>query len=388
MHLKSINRKNLSTSLKFLAVMPLALLNRFWQKNVWIITERPDQARDNGYCFFKYVREHYPDQRIIYIIDKSAADYRKIRQYRTVVQFDSWSHFYYYCLSKVHISSHVGGCIPADSPIARRLKDLLSVKDVFLPHGVSYGVAEFCLQKYARIDLFICSGYAEYENVLRNYGYTKKQVAYTGFPRLDLWHDIHINKKQILVMPTWRLYISQNPNTIFTETVYYKTYQSLINNRKLTCFLEKAGLELVFYLHHEMQKYVHYFSTKCSNIRIVQPGEDCDIQELLKSAALLVTDYSSVHFDFAYMHKPVLYFQFDKKTFFQKQYSESGFVFERDGFGPVLLKEDDLVDAIIKYKECGYHVDEFYSNRMKMFYRIYDRNNCERVYQEVKARFV
>ena len=89
MHLKSINRKNLSTSLKFFTVMPLALLNRFWQKNVWIVTERPDQARDNGYCFFKYVRENYPDQKIIYIIDKSAADYRKIQQYKTVIQFDS-----------------------------------------------------------------------------------------------------------------------------------------------------------------------------------------------------------------------------------------------------------------------------------------------------------
>ena len=46
---------------------------------------------------------------------------------------------------------------------------------------------------------------AEYSReIARRYGYTKKQVAYTGFPRLDLWHEIHINKKQknISVMQT------------------------------------------------------------------------------------------------------------------------------------------------------------------------------------------
>ena len=313
LHLKAVNVKNMKTSLKFLLVMPWALLGRIWARDVWIITERKNQARDNGYCFFKYVRENYPDQKIIYIIDKAAPDYQKIRKYKSVIQFDSWAHYYYYCLSKVHISAHVGGCKPEHSPVTRYLKKVLSIKDVFLPHGVSYGISEFCLKKYAKIDLFICSSYLEYKNVLNKYGYKENEVAYTGFPRFDLWHDIHVNKKQILLMPTWRLYIAQNSGIDIHDTAYFKRYQSLINDKRLACYLEKTNTELVFYLHHEMQEYAKCFTSDCPNIKIIQPHDTCDIQEILKSAALLVTDYSSVHFDFAYMNKPVIYYQFDKE---------------------------------------------------------------------------
>ena len=71
MHLNSINAANLKTSLKFCVILPWALLGRLRDRDVWIITERQDQARDNGYVFFKYVREKYPKQKIVYIIEKS-----------------------------------------------------------------------------------------------------------------------------------------------------------------------------------------------------------------------------------------------------------------------------------------------------------------------------
>jgi hypothetical protein len=386
MHLKSLNADNVKSSMKFLVVMPWALVGRLWGRNIWIITERSDQARDNGYCFFKYVCERHPEQKIIYIIDKSAADYEKIRKMGAVVQFDSWAHYYFYCLSRIHISAHVNGCRPSNSPIARRLKRILSIWDVFLPHGVSYGVSEFCLQKYAKIDLFICSGLPEYKNVLNNYGYTEREVAYTGFPRLDFWHDVRVNKQLILLMPTWRLYIAQNPEVDFCSTVFYKAYQSLINDAVLIKHLEENGLEMIFYLHHEMQKYAEHFTTSSPNIRIVQTSDRYDIQELLKAAALLVTDYSSVHFDFAYMGKPVLYYQFDRSEFFSRQYQRGDFDVERDGFGPVAFNLEELIENLYSMAKKELKMDDVYYARMREFYQIYDMNNCERVYQEIKQR--
>lgn len=386
MQLRSLNRENIKSSVKFLIVLPWALAGRLWGKDTWIITERSNQARDNGYCFFRYVHERHPEQKIIYIIDKSAADYKKIRKFRSVVQFDSWAHYYFYCLSKIHISAHVNGCRPSNSPIARRLKNVLSIKDIFLPHGVSYGVSEFCLQRYAKIDLFICSGLPEYKNVLNNYGYSEKEVAYTGFPRLDFWHDIKVDKKQILFMPTWRLYIAQDPEVDFCSTMFFKAYQSLINDAALIKYLKKNGLEMIFYLHHEMQKYAKYFTTPSSNIKIIQKSDQCDIQELLKAAALLVTDYSSVHFDFAYMNKPVVYYQFDKEEFFLKQYASSEFDFEADGFGPVYYQQEDVINKIISYQKNGYGVEKEYTNRMHQFYQLYDKNNCERVFLAITNR--
>lgn len=386
MKISSLNKKNILSSLKFVVVIPAALVARLLRKNVWIITERPTQARDNGYVFFRYLRTVHPECKAYYVIDKTGADYLKIQQYGNIIQFDSWKHYFYYCLSRVHISTHINGCCPNNSPICRRLKYPMGIKDVFLPHGVSYGVSEFCLQKYARQDLFICSGKQEYENVLANYGYKLEEVAYTGFPRLDGWHNITVNPKQIVLMPTWRLYLTQNPETVFEDTAYFKAYQNFICNKELAAFLKENDLKLVFYLHNEMRKYVASFHTDSRNIEIVDSDDKYDIQELLKSSAMLITDYSSVHFDFAYMNKPVIYFQFDQAEFFSRQYEKSNFSAERDGFGPVVYDEESLVQSILEQYDNDFQMQPMYHNRMRAFYQLHDEHNCERVWDTILER--
>ena len=386
MKLSSITFSRLIHAAKMLVVSPIAVWNKKKHSNIWIITERPDQARDNGYCFYKYVKENHPEQELYYIIDRNSGDYKKIRSYGEAIQFNSWKHYYYYCLSSVHISAHVGGCTPTDNPFAKYLRNYLSFIDVFLPHGVSYGISEFCLEKYAKIDLFICSGKPEYDNVLANYGYTKDQVALTGFPRLDGWHHIKVNPKQIVLMPTWRLYLAQNPNTVFEETNYYRSYQDFINSKELGGFLVENDLQLIFYLHHGMRKYVDSFKTNCSNITVVYKDDAYDIQELLKESALLITDYSSVHFDFAYMEKPVLYYQFDREEFWEKQYQQTEFDAIKDGFGPVAYDMDELIDNLRNAYEDGFQLQGIYEERMKQFYVLRDEHNCERVYKEIMKR--
>lgn len=388
MKFSSLDKKSLIASIKYVVTIPFALMIRKIKKNVWIISERPTQARDNGFCFFKYMCEEHPDSTVYYLIDKKSSDYEKIKKYRNIIQFNSLKHFFYYCLSCVHISAHVNGCCPDGAiGLSKRTKEKLGFKDVFLPHGVSYGISEFCLKKYAKINLFICSGKAEYDNILANYGYTKDEVAYTGFPRLDEWHDIIANQKQIVLMPTWRAYLAQNENLSFEKTKYYRAYNKLLQNKELCEFLEDNELKLIFYLHNEMRKYVDYFKTECKNIEIVYKDETYDIQELLKISALLITDYSSVHFDFAYMHKPVIYYQFDQDEFYCRQYRKSEFCAEKDGFGPVAYDIRELVYYLKDAYYNRFNMSKIYYERMRAFYQIYDKKNCERVYETIYKKF-
>ena len=302
-----------------------------------------------------------------------------------MIPFDSWKHYFYFCFSKIHISAHVGGCVPSDNRIARRMKKAIGYRDVFLPHGVSYGIAEFCLAKYAKIDLYICSGKPEYDNVLANYGYTPEQVAYTGFPRLDRWHNFQVRKNRVLLMPTWRLYLSQNPETVICETTYFQAYQSLLHSARLDEILNRYDLELVFYLHNDMRKYADAFGTDFARVEVVYRDDTYDIQELLTSAALLMTDYSSVHFDFAYMGKPVLYYQFDREEFFKRQYQQSTFDAAKDGFGPVAETEQQLLDALEDAARSGFSVASDYDARMHAFYQMHDAHNCDRVYEAIRG---
>ena len=378
-----ITFKRVYSSLKICLLTPPALVTRLWNPDVWTITERHNQARDNGYIFFRYMREQHPEKKVYYIIDRDADDLKKIEKYGNIIFSNSWRHYFYYVLSKVHISSHTGFGCPDGAVVSRWLKKPLHLFNVLLPHGVSYGVADFVLGKYGFIDLFICSGKLEYDNVLENYGYTAEQVAYTGFPRLDEWHNIQVKNNQIVLMPTWRMYLVRDPNLVFEDSAYFKAYQNLINNRELQQFLETNQLKLVFYLHHEMQKYAGSFSSDCTCIEIVERDDQYDIQELLKESALLITDYSSVHFDFAYMNKPVIYYQFDKEDFYGKQYQKGLFEVERDGFGPVIDKEEDLVRTIKSFYERKFKMSERYYQRMRAFYQLHDEHNCERVYETI-----
>ncbi|MBR0082235.1 MAG: CDP-glycerol glycerophosphotransferase family protein [Clostridia bacterium] len=367
-----------------LLVYPAAMAARLVRPAPWIISERPDQARDNGYCFFRYLKQKHPEQAVRYIIDPKGKDFAKIAPYGKAIPFNGWKHYFYFCYSKIHISSHVGGCVPYDNPMARRMKKAIGFRDVFLPHGVSYGISEFCLAKYTQIDLFVCSGKPEYDNVLANYGYTPQQVAYTGFPRLDGWYDIHVNPKQVVLMPTWRLYLAQRPDTVIRETTFFRTYASLLRSEALKAILQRYDLQLVFFLHNDMRKYVDAFQTDCERIEIVYRDETYDIQELLKSAALLITDYSSVHFDFAYMGKPVIYYPFDREEFFRRQYRQSTFDAEKDGFGPVALTESQLIAALEEAANGGFAVAPEYDARMHAFYQLHDSQNCDRVYEAIR----
>lgn len=386
MKLSSLKIKNVAAAGRLLGAALCAGVRK--GSDCWLISERPGQARDNGYIFFLYMKEHHPEQEVYYLIDKQAEDSKKLSGYpESVIQFDSRKHYVSYCRSKVHISAHVNGCCPSEAiGASRRLKKRLGFKDVFIPHGVSYGISEFCLKKFTDIDLFICSGEPEYENVLANYGYAACEVAYTGFPRLDAWHGAAADPKQIVLMPTWRAYLAQDPNLQFEESAYFKAYQSLLDSPELDAVLRRKDARLVFYLHNEMQRFAKHFHTKSERIEVVYRDNRYDIQELLKASALLITDYSSVHFDFAYMNKPVLYFQFDREEFFRKQYEESGFDAQKDGFGPVCRTVPALCEALEELYTEGGKLNEKYYARMRAFYRLHDDQNCERVYRAICER--
>ena len=187
-------------------------------------------------------------------------------------------------------------------------------------------------------------------------------------------------------MPTWRREIAcdkiNDRIDVFQKTEYFKKYQSLINNKTLETYLIKYDLELVFYLHAEMQKYRKYFTSNVQKVTIASI-ENSDIQQLLKESKLLITDYSSVFFDFGYMNKPVIHYQFDEEDFFGVQYNRGYFDYKRDGFGDVVVDENELLQSIEKVINNNFEMEEKYKNRIDNFFPLYDNKNRERIFNEI-----
>ncbi|MDM5143088.1 hypothetical protein ICE98_00159 [Lactococcus lactis] len=40
--------------------------------DIWLINEKPDEARDNGYAFYQYLRKNFPDIKVYYVISKES----------------------------------------------------------------------------------------------------------------------------------------------------------------------------------------------------------------------------------------------------------------------------------------------------------------------------
>ena len=101
----------------------------------------------------------------------------------------------------------------------------------------------------------------------------------------------------------------------------------------------------------------------------------------------MVTDYSSVQIDFAYMKKPLAYFQFDYERFCKSHYGKGYFDYTDDGFGPVFGDENGLMDYIEKMAERSFENTEPYITRHKEFFDLYDTDNCKRNYEAIKERY-
>ena len=55
--LKYVKLKDVLACFVFLFMLPAALIAKIFIRNFWLVGEEKNEARDNGYWFFKYVRE-------------------------------------------------------------------------------------------------------------------------------------------------------------------------------------------------------------------------------------------------------------------------------------------------------------------------------------------
>ena len=355
------------------------------RKKIWLIMESENTARDNGYFFFKYLKENHPEINSYYVIEKTCPDYEKVKKYGNIIQYGSIKHWIYYLAAWYNISSQKSAnpCYTVFYIIHVILG--LYKNRVFLQHGITKDDAEWLYYKNCKFKYFICGAKREYEFIKEKFGYPEGNVIYTGFPRFDNLYNNNVNKKQILIMPTWRNWLGRVTNSlgekqIFEKTEFYKNWNGFLNNKDFIEYIEKNDLKVLFYPHIQMQKFLDKFEIKSKNIEILTPKTD--IQTVLKESALMITDYSSVYMDFAYMEKPVIYFQFDYKEYRKKQYQDGYYSYENDGFGPVCNQINELVSSFIDINENG--LEKKYIKRMNDFFELKDQKNCERIYKYLR----
>lgn len=198
---------------------------------------------------------------------------------------------------------------------------------------------------------YLLSQNAYSTEIFRRAFHFHKEVLEFGYPRNDILLTnnneaaiktvkqslkLPMDKKIILYAPTWR------DNEHYGHLSY--KFSSRIDFDYLR---EKLASEYIMivkshYLVGEHQDYSKYKG-------FLYPFDAaCDIAELYLVSDLLVTDYSSVMFDYSLLRRPMLFFTYDLE-----QYKDSlrGFYFDflKEAPGPIVLTNDRLAEEILTY---------------------------------------
>ncbi|MDB1941352.1 CDP-glycerol glycerophosphotransferase family protein, partial [Clostridium tertium] len=325
-------------------------LNKFFKnillkKDVWLMGERPDTAQDNTYHLYKYIINNKKDINAVYVIDKKSKDYNAIKGLGTVIQFNSVLHTLYLLNCKYTINSYLekANMYSDDYKVIIKYFDISKNKKIFLQHGV-IGVSRVnhVLHKNRmNYDMFVVSSEFEKNHIIKEFGYSEKEVKVTGLAR---WDNLRETKeKKILLMPTWRSWIKSEEELL--KSNYFKTYIDFVNDESLVKMLQKHNIRMTFYPHYQVQKVLSDVKIANPYVTIVKQGEQT-VQELINSHSLLITDYSTVSFDFAYMYKPVIFYQFDYDEFYSKHYNEGPIDHKKDLFGLRVTNKEELLNIL------------------------------------------
>lgn len=376
-----------------IAIIPAIILKNTTKKKIWLVCEDKNEARDNGYVFFKYLCENNENSDFtpIYAINKKSPDYAKVSKLGKCISYGTLIHWIYYLAAEYNISSQKGGKPNAAVCYFLEVYGLLKNKRIFLQHGIIISDLEWLYYKNTKMRLLICGARPEYEFIKKRFGYPEENLKYLGLPRFDNLHDIKINKKQILIMPSWREWLTRktdayyelNYDGIFEKSNYFKYWNELLNSKELAKFVEDNQLEVIFYPHRNMQPFLQSFKTNSNNIKIAS-WKEYDIQKLLKESAIMITDYSSVALDFAYMKKPIIYYLFDIEDFRKGQYAEGYFDYKNSGFGNFAIDCENVVNLLKDSYNKNFNITEKSEKVTNEFFTLHDKNNCKRIYEEIR----
>ncbi|MGN0393935.1 MAG: CDP-glycerol glycerophosphotransferase family protein [Coprococcus sp.] len=359
------------------------------EKNIWLFSDRTNRGDDNGEVLFQYICENPIDGvEPYFVIDKDTDDWNRMQEFGKVVAPFSREHKMLFLLSEYSLSSQANAAVV--NPFGKYeylYRDLMYDKRlIFLQHGITKDNQSKWLNKYNRnLYGFIVTTKPEYDSVFEyDYYYTPDRVWLTGMPRYDkLYHD---EKKYITVMPTWRKSLSAGTDEKgvwilgdeFKDSEYFRFYNDLLNSRRLIQAADKYGYKICFMPHPNTIAGIDMFE---HNPKVEFMDMSFSYRDVFAQTDLMITDYSSVAFDFAYLRKPIVYSQFDKESFFsgEHSYTEGYFDYERDGFGEVENNLDSVIDRVIEYMKTGCKLKPLYEERINKTFAFNDHDCCRRV---------
>jgi CDP-glycerol glycerophosphotransferase len=206
-----------------------------------------------------------------------------------------------------------------------------------------------------------------------------------GYPRNDILYDE--NKDQIAHDLREKLGIPQDKKTILYAPTWRDDESYGSGQYKFTLALDLHRLQQEFGDEYVVLLRTHYYIADKIDVTgmedfVYNLSDYNDIAEIYLISDICITDYSSVFFDYANLRRPILFYTYDLERY-RDQLRGFYISIEDDVPGPLLLTNDDVVDAIHNIDQ----VTEDYKEKYDIFYNRFcsfdDGHASERIIKRV-----
>lgn len=370
-------------------------------RDAWVFIDRVHDANDSAEILFRHVRAEQPDINAWFVLEKGTPEWARFRREGhgdRLVAYGSTEWLLLMASAAHLISSHADGAIIKPD----------HVPEVGQPawrfHFLQHGVIKDDLSSWLNpkdIDTFVTSTPAETASIAgdgTSYVFTSREVAQTGLPRFDqllrTGRRFPPEKRDLLlVAPTWRNSLlppiipgtqrrEVDPSVL--ESDFVRTWLELVRDETVASACREHGVRLGFLPHPNLQPLMPMIELPDHVLPLSYEGHD--VQELFARARTLVTDFSSVAFNAAYLERPVVYYQFDEETVRGGGHvgRDGYFDYREHGFGPVATDRDAAVAAVVEALGSPLPAPS-YRKRIEQTFPERDGRCCERVVERIRA---
>ncbi len=371
--------------------------------NIWVFGAiRGTKYMDNAKYLFEYVNKHTEIQAIWISKNQEVVDDLNSKGFNAFYEYTSEAK-YYARRAKVAVVTHRGNRKKADLPMHTFSKQ---TKIIQLWHGIPLKKVAFDdkvfsfkhnenslkwkLKVFLKNTLFPFLNYVNEPSLIlalsketqdifsKAFRTSKDKVLITGYPRNDiLLKNISTEKKEfenkkIIYMPTFRGSVNSN----FDLFVQYG-----FDVDKLDTFLSKENMTLEIKLHPFNQPSDDLLKKLAASENIFFLDHDA-IYEIISEYDMLITDYSSIYFDYLLLDRPIIFAPFDKESYLEKD-REFYFDYEEVTPGPKAMNWEEVMQQLKIFNKTP----EIYADERKLikdrFHTYQDDKSTERVYEAI-----
>ena len=350
------------------------------------------QYSDNPKALYLYIRLNYPDYKLYWSLD---------RYYKHKYQDENLDILSRFSLKWILIMARseywiTNSRLPLWIPKPKHtnyiqtwhgtpLKKLgADIKEVHMPGTNTTKYKENFLKEASKWDYLISPNAYSTEIFQRAFDFNQTIIE-SGYPRNDVLYtsnstteinkiksrlNIPIDKKVILYAPTWR------------DNDYYS-----IGKYKFSLQLDLDKLRDEFRGEFIILLRMHYLVAEKFDLSLYKNfvydfSAHGDISDLYLISDVLITDYSSVFFDYANLRKPILFFTYDLEKY-RDELRGFYFNFEEQAPGPLLKSTNDIITYLELIQNGDYQLSPDFEAFYNKFCYLEDGKASERVVTDI-----